>query len=134
MLADLSAFVARALATSSIIPDAHAAIMELVDYIDQPAIGLLLTRKADKFTGLALCENNTSALSPGCHVLHFYSAGDAESRKLLIQGVMAFAQAGGMKKIRGFDINNQPEAFARLFRAAGPARELARIYEFEGPT
>jgi hypothetical protein len=121
MLADLQQFVIKALTTAPTMPDAHAALLELVEYIDQPAIGLFLVRRDDKFVGLALVENNFSALSP-------------DSRKLLIQTVMAFSQAGGLNKIRGFDINNRPAAFARLFRAAGPARELARIYEFEGPT
>lgn len=134
MLADLHQFVLKALSTSPIIADPQAAVLELVEYIDQPAIGLFLVRDGVKFTGLALCENNFSALSPGTHVLHFYNEKDTASRKLLIQAVIAFSRAGGLNKIRGFDINNQPEAFARLFRAAGPARELARIYEFEGPT
>lgn len=134
MLADLQSFVIKALASAPTMPDAHAALLELVEYIDQPAIGLFLVRQDDKFVGLALVENNFSALSPGCHVLHFYNVGGAASRKLLIQAVIAFSQAGGLNKIRGFDINNRPAAFARLFRAAGPARELARIYEFEGPT
>ena len=133
MLSDLQNFVLKAFATSPIIEDAHAALLELVEYIEQPIMGLFLTREGTEFTGLALLENCPSALSPGCLVLHFYNAGSAAARKLLIQAVIDFARSGGYDKIRGCDINHKPEAFARLFRSAGPAVELGQFFEFQLP-
>lgn len=133
MLADIHNFIIKALVSSPIIPDAQAAVMELVEYIDRPIMGLFLVREGLKWTGLLLAENNQSALSPGCTILHFYNEGGAESRKLLIQVATAFAGSGGFTKIRGVDISHSPAAFARLFKAAGPAVELGQLFEFQLP-
>lgn len=133
MLADLQNFVIRALTTSPIIPDAHAALLELVEYIDKSVMGLFLVREGAEFTGMILMENCESALSPGSTVLHFYNAGSAAGRNLLIQAAIAFARSAGLHKIRGIDISHKPAAFARLFRSAGPATELGCYFEFALP-
>jgi hypothetical protein len=132
LLTDVASFVLKALATSKIIPDAEAALMEIADYLYIQERGLFLTRDSSGFTGLLLVENSRSALSPGCLVLHFYNRpGKPESRKLLISALAAFAERGGQMKIRGFDQNQRPGAFARLFRVLGSAKPLGQGYEFD---
>lgn len=133
MIADLHNFIVKALATSPMIPDAQAAVLELIEYIDKSVIGLFVVAQDQKFVGLMLAENSHSALSPGCSVLHFYNEGGADSRKLLIQSAMAYARSGGFDKIRGFDINQKPAAFARLFKAAGPSKVIGPLIEFDMP-
>jgi hypothetical protein len=134
LIPEIQGFILKSLATSPIMPDAEAALLELVNYIQLQIMGLFLVREGGKYTGLVIAENNPSALSPGCTVLHFYNEGSANTRKALIQAVIDFAEAGGFTKIRGIDINQRPEAFARLFRAAGPVKAIGGFYEFQGAT
>ena len=135
LLHDFQSFMLKALSTSPLMPDAEAAILELATYLNTGGdlIGLFAVRERGLYTGMALAENNASALSPGCTVLHFYNAGSPEARKRLVQAVLAFAAAGGMSKIRGFDVNSKPRAFARLFQSDSGlvASPLGQIYEFE---
>jgi hypothetical protein len=132
LVPDIQSFILKSLATSPIMPDAEAALLELVSYVELKLMGLFLVREDGKYTGMVLVENNPSALSPGCTVLHFYNEGGAAARKALIQAAIDFAKSGGFTKIRGIDINQRPGAFARLFRAAGPVKAIGGFYEFQG--
>lgn len=125
-------FMLRSLATSPLMPDADAALLEIVDLLHTGLLGVFVTCDDDwNLHGMALVENNPSALSPGCTVLHFVNDGNHESRKLLIQAIIEFARSGGYTKIRGFDVNHKPAAFARLFKACGRPSSLGEIFEFE---
>jgi hypothetical protein len=134
LIPEIQNFILKSLATSPIMPDAGAALMELVNYIELSILGLFLIREDGKYVGMALAENNPSALSPGCTVLHFFNEGSGDARKALIQAVIDFARAAGFTKIRGIDINQRPGAFARLFSAAGPVKVIGGFYEFQGAT
>lgn len=132
LIPQLQHFMLKALATSKLINDAEAALLEITDFIHTGLLGVFLTvDDKGEFAGMALAETNISALSPGCIVLHFYNCGEAESRNLLIRAVIDFAKDAGMTKIRGFDANNRPAAFARLFKAAGQAKSFGHGYEFD---
>lgn len=132
LLTDLASFMLKALSTSKLMPDAEAALIELADYMHIHERGLFVTKDSSGYVGMLIAENNRSALSPGCFVLHFYNRpGKPESRKLLISAAVAFAERGGQTKIRGFDQSQRPDAFARLFRAVGPAIPLGQGCEFD---
>lgn len=123
-------FLVAALSTSPLIPDAEAAVLELVEFCQHPQLGLFVTYDDNGPIGMALAEHCTSAFCPGVNVLHFYNTGRAESRNLLIHGLKTFAADRGESKIRGFDINHRSEAFDRLFKAIGSQVELGRTVEY----
>lgn len=131
LLPEFQNFVLKAFASDPLV-FAGDVFIELSNHMENPNIGLFVTmNEQNRFVGLVVVGNSTTALSPGAVVLHFYNEGaDAESRKLLIQAAVEFAKAHGHKKIRGIDVNGRSDAFVRLFEAAGPAKELGRAYEF----
>lgn len=131
LIPDFQTFMLKALATSPLIPDAWAALLELSDVLHDPTLGLFAVMEGNQFVGMTIAHNNSSALSPGCGVLHFYNKGSAAARKALVEALIGFAKAGGHTKIWGVDINQSPEAFARLFKAIGPATSVGDMMGFE---
>lgn len=134
VLPALSGFLLKALESSPLIEDPQAALLELVDYIAHDHAGLFVVRRANDYNGyvaFALAEYSGSALSPACVVLHFYNKGPAEARNLLVDAVVGFARHHGTAKIWGIDVNQQPEAFVKLFEAAGPATPVGQLFEFD---
>jgi hypothetical protein len=131
LLPDLNAFILKALGSSPLTEDPQAALLELVDAIHHPGLGLFVVREGSQLKGLALCENNTSAMSPGCMVLHFYAPGAQEARKALLGAIADFARAGGNSKIWGIDVNCRGKGFARMFKALGAPTVRGQLFEFD---
>lgn len=131
LIPGLTELALSALGTSPLVPDPQAALLELVDKIAHPALGLFVVLEGDRLTAIALAEHNDSALSPGCGVLHFYNRGSNEARKALIDALAGFAREGGFTKLWGIDTGRRPGAFARLFRALGPAEPQGQLFEFD---
>lgn len=131
LIPDLQSFVLKALASSPLTEDADAALVELVDLIQHESVGLFLVREGSAYTGFALCENNRSALSPGCMVLHFYAPRAPEARKALLEAIAAFARQGGNSKIWGIDVNCRGRGFARMFKALGAPTVRGQLFEFD---
>lgn len=132
----LQELMLEALATSPMVSDANQAVLELADLVRDPRVGLFVTLdEGENLHGLLLCQLSRSALSPGCLVQHFYNRGsNAESRNLLIQGLIAFTQSAGLSKIWGLDINQSDPAFARLFKSVGKPTPRGTMFEFEVET
>jgi hypothetical protein len=131
LIPDLNAFLVTALASSPLTEDPESALLELVDLVQHPALGLFVVRESNKYVGFALCENNSSALSPGCMVLHFYSPNAPEARKSLLDAIADFARGGGHTKVWGFDVNCKARSFARMFKALGAPTVRGQIFEFD---
>lgn len=131
LIEDFQNFLHKALSTAVFI-DPFPAIVELAkSVIVNPNIGLFVTREDGEYVGLAVAGSSTTALAPGCAVLHFYNSGSAESRKLLTEAVLQFAKAHGQTKIRGVDTNRKPRGFARMFRSVGVPHSRGEVFEFE---
>jgi hypothetical protein len=131
LIPDLNAFVLKALSSSPLTEDPEAAMLELVDMVEHPALGLYVVREGAAYTGLALCQNNSSAMNPGCMVLHFYAPRAPEARKALLDAIADFARAGGNAKIWGIDVNCRGKGFARMFKALGAPAVRGQLFEFD---
>ncbi len=131
LMPDLNAFVLRALSSSTIIKAPAAALLELVDYVEHPGAGVYVVREGSEYVGLLLIEHSGSAFTPGCTVLHMHNAGSTEARKKLVDAAVAFARDHGASQLWGVDTNSKPGAFARLFKAAGPAVNRGCLFEFD---
>ena len=133
LMPNFQQFMMKALSTSVFV-FALDALLELSTSILSPHIGLFVVVDDEgQFIAMALIGNSTTALAPGCAVLHFYNKGGTrESRKLLTDAIVQFAKAHGQTKIRGIDTNHKPLAFVKLFEAAlGPATAKGQAYEFD---
>lgn len=131
LVPDLNAFVLRALGTSPMVDDPAAALLELVDYVEDARAGVFVVRHGADYVGLALAECSGSAFAPGCNVLHFYNAGPPEARKRLVDAIAGFAREHGTLRIWGVDINQRPKGFVKLFEALGPATLRGHLYELD---
>lgn len=131
LIPSFNAFLLKALSTSPLTEDPEAAMLELVDLAQHPAAGIFVVREGAEYTGFALCENNSSALSPGCMVLHFYAPNAPEARKALIEAVADFARSGQNSKIWGIDVNCRGKGFARMFKAVGSPTVRGQLFEFD---
>jgi len=131
LIPNLNALILEALRSSPLTENPEAALLELVDLLEHPALGLFVVRQGTEFVGMGLYENNSSALSPGCMVLHFYAPNAPEARKALLDALADFARAGGNTKIWGIDVNCKPRGFARMFRALGAPQARGQLFEFD---
>ncbi len=132
LLPDLQQFMMKALSTAAFL-SALDALLELSSAVLNPNIGLFIVMDEDRYVGMALAGNSTTALAPGCAVLHIYNKGGTrESLKLLTGALIEFAQAHGNTSIRGIDTNHKPRAFVKLFEEAlGPSTAKGQAFEFD---
>lgn len=118
-LANLRSLVAEALATSPLVTDAAAAIIELAGKLNDPDLGLFVCDG-----GMLLIECRRGFLSPGCTVVHVYCP--KGGRKELLAAGTTLAKERGCTRWFGVDINKRGEAYERLIK---PDREIGMMYE-----
>ena len=118
-LPQVRAFTIEALASNKLVRDPDAALTELGTLIDTDAVGTWIVFEQDAPVGLLVAYWNRSALGPGCGAQHFYNKGSPRSRAALVDALIAYAREGGFDTVLGFDGNNKPQAFARMFKKVG---------------
>ena len=111
--------IVEALATDPLVTDPIAATIEIAGMLKNPDFGLLVTDG-----GMIVVNCDRGALCPGCTVLHLYAPNG--QRKVLVEAADKLARERGCNRIRGVDINQQPEAYERLFK---PTRTIGVMYE-----
>lgn len=124
-------FLRLAIATNTLVRDVEAAIDELKTLAPLPITGLYIVNADGKWTGMAFCMLDYSAFSRACLIVHCYTGAHAPTRRALMQTAADFARGGGMDRIYGFDINDSPEAFQRLFRAVGKPIKSGIVVVFD---
>lgn len=127
----IRAFLLRAFSIHTLCPDVDAALDELCDTIHEDGVGLFMVRDRGEWKAMALCQWGSSKFNPVCTVAHFYNEGTKATRDVTIQACIDYACEGGFSSLLGVDVNHQPRAFARLFRAAGPVTYVGAIYQFD---
>lgn len=109
-----------------------AARNALPESIREDHVALYLARIDDEWKGLAWVRLSTRDDDKSATVLHFYCRKAGRGvREALVKAVVDFAKAGGMETLMAWDINKKPRAFQKLFRSAGPSKEVVRAYEFD---
>lgn len=131
-LPSVRGLVYEALATNSMVGDPLEALRDVQRYIEVPQLGLFVVHEGGRFVGAALAQLPTTALSPkACNVLHFFMQGSAEARAALVDAVVAYAREAGYDQLLAVDMNDRPEAFARLFRRAGAPSRVGQVFTFD---
>lgn len=94
---------------------------------------IFLARRGQQFTwdGLAWLDLAAWKDDGIAVVLHFYATGGRDVREALVEALVTTAKAHGADRLFTWDANHKPAAFPRLFRSAGPAKEVMRAYEFD---
>jgi hypothetical protein len=92
---------------------------------------ILLVRSNGKWKGLVWMEHHFDPDYPQTVVLHFYCRGGSLVREALVEGVVTGAKVVGSRTLFAWDMNRKGQAFQRLFRSAGPSKEVIRAYEFD---
>lgn len=104
---------------------------KMMESLTEEHIGVLLARQDGEWCGLAWVDNGAWERDGVAAVLHFYSTGGKVVRETLIAAVVEFARSAGADKLLAWDMNQKPGAFGRIFRSAGPVKEVMRAYEFD---
>ena len=104
----------------------------LPESIPEDRVGLFLARVEGEWKGLAWVRNSEREDDKSAVVLHFFCRRAGRGvREALVKSVVDFAKAGGMETLMAWDINRKPRAFQRIFKSAGPSKEVVRAYEFD---
>lgn len=106
------------------------AVEELRPTVHREDVAFLVGREKGALKAMAVAQWPGPKASQ-CVVKHFHNKGSKALREQLIHAVVDFAKAGGYEKLVAFDANSKPRSFQRLFRPAGPSREIGRAYEFD---
>lgn len=104
---------------------------KLVESVMEDHLALLMAREGDDWKGMAWVDSGAWKSDGVATVLHFYSTGGKHVREALIKAVVEFAREAGAEKLLAWDMNRKAGAFARIFRSAGPVKEVMRAYEFD---
>lgn len=126
-LPDLKALFADAFETVRV----EAALPRFLESIGQPDHEILALRHNGEWKGLAWLQHPAGEDGGTTTVLHFYSKGGVKCREALIKGVVEAAKTFGSTKLVAWDMHKKPKGFARIFRSAGPVKEVIRAYEFD---
>lgn len=94
--------------------------------------GIFLARIGTEWKGMAWVRNSTRADDKSALVLHFFCRKAGRGvREALVKAVVDFAKEGGMTTLTAWDMNRKARAFQRIFKSAGPSKEIIRAYEFD---
>jgi len=110
----------------------RAARNHLPESIQDANVGVFLARLGSEWKGLAWVRNSTREDDPSAVVLHFFCRKAGRGvREALVGAVVDFAKGGGMETLMAWDMNRKARAFQRIFKSAGPSKEVVRAYEFD---
>jgi hypothetical protein len=101
------------------------------EFLPDDRHAIYLARLDNEWKGFAWVAQPEDDEDDIATVLHFYCKGGKFVRDSLVENVVKFAREGGATRLLAWDLNKKPRAFARLFKAAGPVREIIRAYEFD---
>ncbi len=102
--------------------------------IEDPNVGLFLAKDTDtaEWKGMAWVRNSDRDDDRSALVIHFFSRRAGRGvREALVREVVNFAKAGDMETLMAWDINRKARAFQKIFKSAGPSKEVIRAYEFD---
>lgn len=109
-----------------------AAKNHLPESIPEDHVGFFLARADGEWKGLAWVRNSQRDDDKSALVLHFFCRRAGRGvREALVKAVVDFAKEGGMDTLVAWDINRKARAFQRIFKSAGPSKEVVRAYEFD---
>lgn len=131
LIPEIQQLVEDALAT---IPSRQAKVARniLPETVSEDETGLYLARIDGEWKGLAWVRNSDREDDKSALVLHFYCRKAGRGvREALVEAVVNHAREGGMETLTAWDLNRRPRAFQRIFRSAGPSKEVIRAYEFD---
>lgn len=110
----------------------RAAKNALPESLEEERTALFLARIGPTWKGLAWVRNSGREDDKSALVLHFFCRRAGRGvREALVKAVVDFAKEGGMDTLMAWDINRKARAFQRIFKSAGPSKEVVRAYEFD---
>lgn len=105
---------------------------ELATLPSDPMIGLFIGAEKGALLGLVIACLPRSTLTPVPSVYHFYNAGSAKLRELLLSTMVDFFLQAGYTRFWAINTTGRDdEAYMKLFRSAGEASRVGGFLEFK---
>lgn len=102
------------------------------DSVTEDNVGFFLAKIDGVWKGMAWVQNSTIDDDRTALVVHLFCRRAGRGvREALVKAVVDFAKEGGMETLMAWDINRKARAFQRIFKSAGPSKEVVRAYEFD---
>jgi len=102
--------------------------------VEEDNVGFFLAKDTTtgEWKGMAWVRNSHFDGDKSALVIHFFCKRAGRGvREALVADVVRFAKEGGMETLMAWDINRKARAFQKIFKSAGPSKEVMRAYEFD---